>query len=301
MKFIIRDDDVNYFYQPAQLKRWYEGIYEICPISICVVPFVKGDYFKWVYWAEHDKEDYMKHKDEFYDDDNIYPLGDNQPLIETFKKWESEGKISISMHGIYHRNWDRNAPDIENNYSTGAEFWTDEDRTAPLKDAKLYLEEVIGHSISAFTAPQNLISYTSYRSLREAGFNVCGNIVNPRKPIWFIDIHGFKTYIKVFMDYMLRRKLKPKIQYESKHKGLKFITYTAGVYPNGKTLDEVKSIIDFVNSSNGTFVFNTHSYGFDDYLPQANMTVKEFTIEIVNYAKSLGNVEFTTLEKELRN
>ena len=47
MKFIIRDDDVNYHYQAADLKQWYSEIISICPISICIPAFVRGDFFHW--------------------------------------------------------------------------------------------------------------------------------------------------------------------------------------------------------------------------------------------------------------
>ena len=44
MKFIIRDDDVSYHFQPAQVAAWYEGIIDICPISVCIPAFIKGVY-----------------------------------------------------------------------------------------------------------------------------------------------------------------------------------------------------------------------------------------------------------------
>lgn len=300
MKFIIRDDDVNAMYEPRQLEEWYKGIFEICPISICAVPFIKGDYFKWVYFAENDKEGFMAHKEEFYNDDVIHPLGDNKELVDIIKRWQSEGKVSISMHGIHHRNWDRNAPDIANNYSTGAEFWTDEDRTEALRNAKTYLEKIIGHSINAFTAPQNLISYQSYKSLRNVGLNICGTLANPRKPLQFIDVHGLKLYFKYIFNYIFHKEKKSFFQYESNHKGLRLVTYTAGVYPNGKKLEEVKRIIEHVHSVNGIFVFNTHSYGFDTFLPQDSMTVKQFIIEILKYTQQFDDVEYTTLEEVLK-
>lgn len=300
MKFIIRDDDVNYFYQPSQLENWYKGIFEICPISICAVPYVKGDYFKWVYFAEKDKEGFMAQKEEFYNDDTIHPIGDNTELITAFRQWEKDGKAAISMHGIHHRNWDRNAADIKNNYSTGAEFATIDDRTEQLKKAKTYLESVIGHSIYAFTAPQNIISYESYKSLRNAKLNVCCNLISPRNYRQFIDLYGCCKYVEVICNRFFKKQDYWKINYTCNHKGFKQITYTAGVYPNGKTLDEIKAVIDYTRQANGTFVFNTHSYAFEFFLPQANMTVKEFTIELLNYVKQFDDVEFTTLEEVLK-
>jgi hypothetical protein len=39
MRFAIRDDDTNYFTQPEQLARVYGAVWEVCPVSLSVVPF----------------------------------------------------------------------------------------------------------------------------------------------------------------------------------------------------------------------------------------------------------------------
>lgn len=44
MKFLIRDDDVNYFTKPEDIQRWYNSIFEMgIPIGFSVVPFVKKE------------------------------------------------------------------------------------------------------------------------------------------------------------------------------------------------------------------------------------------------------------------
>lgn len=297
MKFIIRDDDVNAMYTPDQLKKWYEGIYDICPISICAVPFIKGDYFKWVHFAEKNKEGFMTHKDEFYDDDEIHKIGDNKPLVEAIKKWRGEGKVSVSMHGIHHRNWDRNAPDIKDNYSTGAEFWTDMDMTEPLIKAKEYLESVFESEIVTFAAPQNLISYQSYKSLKNAKLNVnCTFYLRNIREC--LDRFGLFEYIRQLYLRIFKYGRLFRYPYIIRHNGYNILTNFGGLYPGGLDLGTIKRQIQFVNSKNGVFVFTTHSYGFDYRLPQCgNITVKEAIIEILKYTQSLKGMEYTTLEE----
>ncbi len=297
MKFIIRDDDVNFFYQPKQLERWYEGIFEICPISICAVPYIKGDYFKWVYMAEKDKDNFMKHKEEFYDDDEVHPIHENEDLIKTLKRWEKEGKVSVSMHGIYHRSWDKNVPDISNNYSTGAEFLTEKDMTQPLQDAKAYLEKTFGHTINAFAAPQNIISYSSYRSLRNARLNVCCNIPTPKRIVDFISIFGLYNFFKLSFGRLINPHYLSDYFVMMQNDGFKFINDVGGLYPGGLSIEDVLIAVEKARKQKGDFVLCTHSYGFDFYLPQCKMTVKEAIIKILEYVRNLDDVEFSSLEK----
>ena len=60
MLFAIRDDDLNYFYNPNDIERWYHGIWDKCPISMSVVPFIKGNWPKLV--AEAEKNLIIKYK-----------------------------------------------------------------------------------------------------------------------------------------------------------------------------------------------------------------------------------------------
>ena len=46
MKFVIRDDDLNFFFDPIDIEKNFRDIWDICPISMSVIPFVKGDWKK---------------------------------------------------------------------------------------------------------------------------------------------------------------------------------------------------------------------------------------------------------------
>lgn len=297
MKFIIRDDDINAMYNPSLLEEWYKGIFDICPISICAVPFIKGDYFKWVHFAERDKEGFLAHRDEYFNDNEIHKIGDNKHLVEIIKKWQDEGKVSVSMHGIYHRNWDKDCADVKDNYSILAEFWTERDMTQPLIEAKEYLANVFGKSVTVFAAPQNIISFQSYKSLRNAKLNVnCTFYLrNMKECLARFGLYGYlkQLFLRVFKYGRVYRY--PRI---IRHNGYSILSNYGGLYPGGNDLETIKKQIDFVNSHNGIFVFTTHSYGFETILPQCGgLTVKEAIIEILKYTQTLKGIEYTTLEE----
>jgi hypothetical protein len=42
MKFVIRDDDLNYFSKPSDIAEWYKDIFaQGIPVGFAVIPFVK--------------------------------------------------------------------------------------------------------------------------------------------------------------------------------------------------------------------------------------------------------------------
>ena len=241
----------------------------------------------------------MARKNEFYDDDIVHPFGENKPLVDTIKKWQQEGKVSVSMHGIHHRNWDRNAPDLNNNYSTGAEMWTERDMTEPLKQGKKHLEELFGKEIYCFAAPQNLLSIQSYHALKNAGLNFNGPLIANHNYKQAIKIYGVWNYAKIlykrFFDlqhYYFERPIS--------HNGFKTLTNFGGLYPNGRSFETFKKDIDYIRKVNGVFVLNTHSYAHEFYLPQFETTMQNAIIQILDYLKQFDDIEYTTLEEVLR-
>lgn len=292
MKFIIRDDDVNFFYSSEYLRDCYDGIVENSPVSTCVVPFVKGDYFKWVNLAEHNKSEFEKRLDEFFDDDEVHPIGENVELVKLLKEWYKEGKIGISMHGIHHRNWNRKAKAISGNYISGAEMWTENDMTEPLLNAKNYVEKNFDIRLTTFTAPQNMISAMSYKSLMNVGLSINGDLWNSRDARNCIAIYGLWNYIKIVYaklhkDY--RTILRP-LQIGNIN-----FSVTNRLYPV-TDIDELKRKMDYVHKKNGVFVLGTHSYAYNEKMFKYDYTLKEAILRVIEYAKGLGDVEFIRLE-----
>ena len=44
MKFALRDDDLNFFFNVSDIEKWYKNIWNICPVSMSAIPFVKGNW-----------------------------------------------------------------------------------------------------------------------------------------------------------------------------------------------------------------------------------------------------------------
>lgn len=289
MKFIIRDDDVNYFYTREQLFQWFEGIWEICPISLCVIPYVKGHFFRWC------NPSTSGDRQAFYNDDGIYPIGDNKELVTAINEWICEDKVSVSMHGIYHRNPDQNAPEVKNNYITGAELYTDKDISNDIVTARLYLRSLFRSCINTFSAPQNMISRDGFRSLIKVGMNICTDLPSLRDIGTYWQIIGVDNYLKLLLYRMSKSNykkvypflLKSKESSIVSHFRLQPVTHINSLYEE----------IDRVYNQKGIFILSTHSYGFDMNMKDDSRSMKEVLIEILQYVSKFPDVEFTTLEK----
>lgn len=86
MKFIIRDDDLNYFSKPADIKRWYSDIFlKNIPVGFSTIPFIKpsGDLYP----------------DNFSQSSGEYPIGENFELVSYIKENQL---IEILQHGTTH-------------------------------------------------------------------------------------------------------------------------------------------------------------------------------------------------------
>lgn len=291
MKFIIRDDDVNYLYNPSQLKQWYDGIIDRCPISICAVPYMKGDFFKWVDILERHKP---FDKEAFYKDDVICKIGDNQELVALIKEWIMKHKVSVSLHGYHHRNPNKNAKEVRHNYITGAEFYTNDDISSILKDGLDYLSQVFGYQVSVCTAPQNMISKVGFKSILEIGANICVDLPPLRSPMSCISVYGVLNYLRLLFFWLKPQNRKKHYPYIVSTKTSKIISLYR-LQPQ-VLLQDLFDEIDRVYQLNGIFVLNTHSYGFDYKMNDGKYTMKEALIQILEYLNKYPDIQYTTLE-----
>ena len=294
MKFALRDDDLNYFFNPKDIEKRYENIWDICPVSMSAIPFVIGN------WAENTlllekigpnaflEEIYSKLKK----DTTIYKLGDNTELINFVKTKMSEDKIYITMHGVEHRNGDKILPNLKNNFSIGAEFFTDRDLTIKVKKAKLYLEDILDQTISVFTPPQNLLSYLGIKALLKNDLAICGDLPSMRnlKTIKLIGIKNFIKYISFRVKYETNIFPFPII-----NEDFKYITHFR--LQLGTNIKNLYKRFDEVHSFNGNFVLSTHSYAFDYIMKDTNQTMQFELQKFINYCKNKESISFVSLNK----
>lgn len=286
MKFIIRDDDVSYHFQHKQLKEWYSGIVDICPISVCIPPFIKGNFFEGVYRAEHGITRSLEERKA----DDIYKLGDNKELTDYLKSLLKQNLVSIGLHGIHHRNEeDFSQIPVKGNFITGAEFYTEEDYTDYLHEAKIYLEHVLETDINYFTPPQNLLSSKGLEAIVNNNLSLCTDLVGTHDWRKWLHFYGYWNTMLMLYYKKFKRHRYPFVV----KKKVKFIDHTR-LQP-GKSIEQIKQEFDFVRSLDGVFVLSTHCYAFDYKMEHYDMTMKEALMDILHYTQQFDDVEYTTL------
>lgn len=294
MKFALRDDDLNFFFNVSEIERWYKNIWNICPVSMSAIPFVKGnwkintDLLEKLGPNNIDENFYLKIKS----DTKTYSLGDNNELVSYIKKKISENKIYITIHGIEHRNGDTKLPIISNNFAIGAEFYTNRDLTNQLLKSKKYLERIFHQDISVFTPPQNLLSFIGIKAIVNSGLAICGDLPSMRnlKTIKLIGIKNFLKYISFRVKYKTNIFPFPII-----NEDFKYITHFR-LQP-GTNIKILYKKFEEVHSFNGNFVLSTHSYAFDYRMKDTNQTMQFELEKFINYCKNKESVSFVSLNK----
>lgn len=285
MKFIIRDDDLNYHFPVEKVKEWYSDIIDICPISICLVPFIKGHHLKWCsIFENHEPYDVQ----DWLNDNQIFPLGDNKELTSYVKELIAENKASISLHGIHHRN-EEGMQAVKNNFIQGAEFYTNNDYSSELKNAVDYVNALFGIKVKSFSPPQNMVNDNGIRAIITNGLSLCTDLISPRFYKECISRYGFLNYIKICKHKIRYNTIYP---YVLKH-DVKFINHVR-LQP-GSNIEKILATMDEFYKVDGAFVLSTHSYAFDYKMTNYDMTMKEALIKILDYSRRYESVEYTTL------
>ena len=297
MKFVLRDDDVNYHYNVDTLRKWYEGIIDRCLISMSVVPFMKGHPF---YWNNILDNHLPFDNEEFLKDNEVFPIGDNVELTQQITDWLQNDKIDICMHGIHHRNEEMEMPELKNNYIRGAEFYVNKNITPQTIEAKEYLEKLFNVKITVFVPPTNSLSKYGYDACRKAHLNISADSIGFYDPFFGIQQYGFINYFKVNFHRLTHKNKELRYRepylFPFKAKGIKMMDIFR-LQPQ-KDVDAIKCMIDSVHKQNGVFVLNTHSFGFDMMMTNGRQTMKEALIEILDYInEKYPDTEYTTLSK----
>lgn len=184
MKFVIRDDDLNYFSKPADVERWYADIFaRRIPVGFSAIPFVTGA------------------SDVYTDDapqDGIErAISDNRELIDYVK---DNPLVEIMQHGTTHET-------INGVFEYA--------RTVPINEArrgKAELERAFGAPVHVFVPPHDWIGTAGIRSIEAVGIDVIrGRGAGLRnwlwrwqyastllKMLWFRFPHYISTHARVY-------------------------------------------------------------------------------------------------------
>jgi predicted deacetylase len=294
MKFAIRDDDLNYFYDPEFVESNLKDIWDICPISMCVIPYVKGNWIKYTkiledFGPNNVPEDIIK---EIREDNKIYDIASNRELVGYIKEKIIENKIYLAIHGIHHKNDDVNLPRLKNNFSIRAEFFTNRDLTKDLEKAIKHMEQTFGQKITVFTPPQNIYSIKGFKAIANNRLNMCAYLPS-LKNIKTISMIGVDNYFKIFK-FRLKNKRKP-FPYPIKTSKIMIIEHRS-LQP-GTNITDLYEDFEYVYSKKGNFVLSTHSYGFSFNMKGSNRTMGEVLKDFLDYVTRKSGIKFVSLDK----
>lgn len=294
MKFALRDDDLNYFFSPEEIIKNYSGIWEICPVSMSVIPFVKGNWPKHVSEAEERGPGFINHEilANLKTDNTVHPIGENIPLIQFIKEKIKEKKIYLTIHAIHHRNEDAVTPQLSGNFGFGAEFYTTRDLSIPLKEAKKYLEHTFDQPIHVFTPPQNSYNSKGLDAIFKNNLAICGDLPSV-KSFNTLKLFGLLNYSKYFAFKLFNRDIQ--FPFPIVNDKLKMIGHFR-LQP-GTDLKKLYADFEAVYKINGVFILSTHSYAFSYKMKCTTLTMGEALSAFVSFAESKKNIEFVNLNQ----
>jgi len=292
MKFALRDDDLNFFFSPSMIEDYYKFIWDICPISMSVVPFIKGNWLKLVDEAERmgpgvQSSEYLN---ELLSDNEIFPIHKNMELVEFIKEQMVFNRIYLTIHAIHHRNEDSVIPQFKTNHGIGAEFYTNRDLTFDLKNAVGYLEQTFNQRIEVFTPPQNVINIMGIKAVLNNDLAICADLPSVRS-VDTLKLFGINHYCRYLIHKVKNRKnLYPFVI----NNGCYSIVAHQRLQP-GTDIKKIKHEIDYAHVNNGVFVLSTHSYGFNHKMKIGNLNMGEALLEIIEYTRQKSGIEFVKL------
>ena len=150
LRFCIRDDDTNFFTQPAELERAYGRITQMGPVSLAIIPFCRAGTNKAV-------------PERLRGRGSIHPLHENAALVAYLREKLAEGRFEAMLHGYHHDD-----PNDRPEFADG----TDLARKAA--DGRRYLEDLLRTKVRVFVPPHNSIGRHGLRAIAGAGLHLAG-------------------------------------------------------------------------------------------------------------------------------
>lgn len=234
LKFVIRDDDLNFFSQSSDIEKWYKDIFsQNIPVSFSAIPFVKGE-----------SDVYVTNKV-----NKEYPIGENLNLVTYIKS--NKDNIEILQHGCTHE--------------TVKDIYEFSKKSGLFMEVKRGLDHLISifGEIKIFVAPHDSISNHGILAVESVGLNIIRskgfrNLIFRSK--YFIGI--FKMFLHRIKN--LNRFTAPAYPYVLDLGGHKEV-YSHRII-NDKRL--IKEWLNYAAKHNGNFIIVTHLHYFDDNMKE---------------------------------
>lgn len=259
MKLIIRDDDLSYFAKPETLDPLYKDIWNICPISFAVVPFI--------YSGQRESPI------QFRDTKKLYPIGKNTKLVKFLKEKIAEGKVTIVQHGYSHKNYGSKFECERKDFKKVYE---------EIRKGKEYLEKLFGIEINCFVAPHDRLSKVAIKAIEKAEFKLICRAYSPLPREVQFNVNYLKSYSKL-VKFWFKYKTKYRYPYVldfGNHKEAYSYRLDSSFIKN------VNKIINFIKKNNGLLCVTGHY-----------RTISSHSKEVLKHLVKLRGIEFTHLNK----
>ena len=173
MKFVIRDDDLNFFSHPTDIEHWYTDIFaQNIPVGFATIPFVKGNSDVYTNLVTKDKNEYAISKNT-----ELVSYIRNNPLIE------------IIQHGTTHETKDGSF-----------EYGRNGELINSTKRGKEELERAFNRSVHVFAPPHDWINNEGITAVEMAKMNIIrGRGAGLRNFTWRI------SYALIFLRMLVYR------------------------------------------------------------------------------------------------
>jgi peptidoglycan/xylan/chitin deacetylase (PgdA/CDA1 family) len=247
-KFAIRDDDLNYFSAPADIKRWYSDIFEQnISVGFATIPFVTTA-----------SDTYPRDRKKLT---RKYPISKNKELVEYVK---SNDKLEILQHGCTH-------------FTIGSVF--EYAKTSGLMEdttrGKQELESAFDQEVTTFVAPHDTFSNHAIKATEATGLH----LLRGRGSKNFLPRSEYVTGFLKMVGHKLAHPYKhppyPHVLDFGKHKEAYCCRLSAD------NLDRLKKDLHYVAKKNGDFVITAHIHHF-------NEVRKKNLGALIRLAKELG-------------
>ena len=264
LTFAIRDDDTCYFTQPEQIERLYSGIWDVCPISLAVVPF---------HASTRSGALPVEHRS----GDDVFPLGENRALVEFLREQIVRGRLHVMLHGYSHKD-----------EPSGFEFQAGSDLAEKIRRGRRYLEDLLGSRVTAFVPPHNALSHEGFIAVRDSGLLLCGRTdrriqrAGPQDMLRFLFVRSRER---------LRGRDHPHVIRYSGHREIGGRAFTPSI-----ALPSFLREIDDCRRSNGVFVLATHYWEFEAPMKtDPSLTLATAFQSVWRHVTSLPDVRFAAV------
>ncbi|MDR3546816.1 MAG: hypothetical protein P4M11_00835 [Candidatus Pacebacteria bacterium] len=265
MKFIIRDDDLNYFSTPADIERWYATIFaQKIPVGFAAVPFVKPSSDVYPFWPRETARAAEEHE---------YAISKNIELAEYVK---NNPLIEVIQHGCTHET------------AEGVfEYAKHTDLIEDTRRGKAELERAFGKLVHVFAPPHDWIGTEGIRGIEAAHLHVIrGRGAGLRNWLWrwqyawiFMKmlLYRFPRYISsvppvypYVLNFGSHKELcSYRLEDPDIFKGLEYVLKKGGIFVvvahvhglSDEKVQKLKKLIDKGRASGATFVRPSEVFG----------------------------------------